>query len=366
MAPLPHKLSVLSLFLLSSVRSYSALSNNQKHATRVAFCPSNHTHIGWLSPPSLQECVHVTREKAELECLEFLRQNMFSFDVPLADSLGLSNSMTKDVNDAEESVRRRRLAAVDETTETETMALPDGLSDGIVQDTIALALDTKAENYWTQMIPKDMFMEYVLPFANVDEARNNWRPLLKEALAPTVKHLKMIRIFLDTDTVVDQINKDLWKSFTYVNNGEPIVFKAGQTPRIYDPMSVILYGRASCTGLSILLVDALRAVGVPARIAGTPAWNGNVDNGNHSWVEFYSDMEQKWKFLEPIVDMQKNDPCKYWFCNKKHFDGKTKVYAAKMVKTEDGTYFPMSWDASNQGVPGEDRSEEMNAICSQC
>ena len=42
---------------------------------------------------------------------------------------------------------------------------------------------------------------------------------------------------------------------------------------------------ASCTGLSVLLVDALRAAGIPARFAGTPAWHD--DRGNHSWVEVW-------------------------------------------------------------------------------
>jgi hypothetical protein len=51
-------------------------------------------------------------------------------------------------------------------------------------------------------------------------------------------------------------------------------------------------GLASCTGLSILLVDACRSVGVPARIAGTPMWvNGR---GNHTWVEIW---DGGWHFL---------------------------------------------------------------------
>ena len=35
-------------------------------------------------------------------------------------------------------------------------------------------------------------------------------------------------------------------------------------------MQVIQAGHASCTGLSIFLVNALRAVGIPARMAGMP------------------------------------------------------------------------------------------------
>jgi len=54
----------------------------------------------------------------------------------------------------------------------------------------------------------------------------------------------------------------------------------------------IASGKASCTGLSILLVDACRAVGIPARVVGTPLW---VDrSGNHTWVEIWDD---GWRYL---------------------------------------------------------------------
>ena len=40
---------------------------------------------------------------------------------------------------------------------------------------------------------------------------------------------------------------------------------------------------ATCTGLSIMLVEACRAVGIPARVAGIASWPGR--GGNHTWVE---------------------------------------------------------------------------------
>jgi hypothetical protein len=47
-----------------------------------------------------------------------------------------------------------------------------------------------------------------------------------------------------------------------------ITFKSDQTPEIMSPSQVIAAGYASCTGLSIFLVNALRSVGIPARLAG--------------------------------------------------------------------------------------------------
>jgi transglutaminase-like putative cysteine protease len=50
---------------------------------------------------------------------------------------------------------------------------------------------------------------------------------------------------------------------------------------IMDPMFVLTFGYGNCTGISIVLFNALRAAGIPARLAGTSAWNDNLDNGNH-------------------------------------------------------------------------------------
>ena len=49
---------------------------------------------------------------------------------------------------------------------------------------------------------------------------------------------------------------------------------------------------ATCTGLSIMLVEACRAVGVPARMAGIASWPGR--GGNHTWVEVWDD---GWHFV---------------------------------------------------------------------
>ena len=54
----------------------------------------------------------------------------------------------------------------------------------------------------------------------------------------------------------------------------------------------IAQGMATCTGLSIMLVEACRAVGVPARLAGIASWPGR--GGNHTWVEVWDD---GWHFV---------------------------------------------------------------------
>jgi hypothetical protein len=45
------------------------------------------------------------------------------------------------------------------------------------------------------------------------------------------------------------INDFMWTALSI--GGKGIHFKSEQTPKIYDPMSTIVYGYASCTGLLV-------------------------------------------------------------------------------------------------------------------
>jgi transglutaminase-like putative cysteine protease len=146
--------------------------------------------------------------------------------------------------------------------------------------------------------------------------------------------------------------------------GNTVTFKSSQTPLIYDPMSAIVFGYASCTGVSILFADALRAAGVPARLAGTPAWNGDPNKGNHNWIEVY--FEGEWRFIEaePAGPNETLDnPCDKWFCSADKMEG-TMVYATRWAR--EGTTYPMAWDTTNTEVPGVNRTEYYQQACNAC
>lgn len=76
-------------------------------------------------------------------------------------------------------------------------------------------------------------------------------------------------------------------------------FVPDQTPEIMSVGQVLAKGYASCTGLSIFLVNACRAVGIPARLAGTPSWVQDRRDSpeerfnNHNWVEVW---DGTWSF----------------------------------------------------------------------
>jgi len=125
---------------------------------------------------------------------------------------------------------------------------------------------------WAKALPEDLFFNDVLPYAVVTENRDSWRPRLRAMFAPLLKDAKSLR---EAAEIVGA-NIGRLAGVKYDKNRE----KACQSPG--ESMS---QGMATCTGLSILMVDALRASGVPARLAAIPMW-GTMD-GNHTWVEVH-------------------------------------------------------------------------------
>jgi len=245
-----------------------------------------------------------------------------------------------------------------------------------------LSIQTKMEFPWARDISMQNWFEYNLPYANVDEPRNNWRPLFYNKIKPLIEDL-----ISDPKTkipdVVKSVNKQIWKVLG--NNGVEIKFKPSQTPLIYDPMSTIAYGYASCTGVSIVLVDVLRSVGVCARVVGAPAWHNNPQEGNHNWVEVLMESENdpsgyEWGIIEANVTgivgaklaglgETLENPCDKWFCNPDHFgEGKkhTPIFAARWDINSTDVRYPMSWNINDKNVAGVDRSDYYNEVCAKC
>ena len=313
----------------------------------IASCRSNETHICWklfadqnteIERSLLRQnsCWRQLRAEAEHDAIQFLRDNVMAFDISKMETLGFATDI-----DA-----------------------PDGLAYGIIGPSITLALDAKVNYTWTDDLPRPIFYEYVMNYAHTNEGRTNWRPLLKQTVDPLLFSTASI------NDIVIALNTNIWTSLA-PSRTDSIVFVGGQTPLIFDPMSVIAFGYASCTGLAVLLASALRAAGIPARVVGTPAWLGQRDNGNHNWVEVYRDGE--WNFMEPspkqsTIDSLDRDPCQRWFCHKDRFNDTitTPVYAARLDHSRNDSTFPLAWEWNSKDVPGDDRTKYYREMCSKC
>ena len=226
---------------------------------------------------------------------------------------------------------------------------------------------------WAARVPSAIFQQAVLPYASVNEARTDWRQLMWDTLSTSgAPWLSKLSNASTIETVAMTLNAELWTALGKLTGKASIEFRGEQTPLIYDPLSTILFGYASCTGISLTLVDALRTIGVPARLVGTPAWHGKAEDGNHNWVEVWLGAEQGWAFFEGApagAGETLTNPCDKWFCNPGHFawvsGAGTEVFAANFDAPGGATY-PMAWDPSNAGVAGVNRTSYYVSVCNQC
>lgn len=211
----------------------------------------------------------------------------------------------------------------------------DTLPTRLLISNVNMAYRARETFPWAKALTEDVFFNEVLPYASTDETREDWRASFYEMLSPLVEDAT------DIYQAIDTVNKALKELVNVEYNTKRN--KPNQSPK--ESMDINM---ASCTGLSILLTDAFRAVGIPSRIAGTPLWVSK--EGNHNWcevlvdstwyfTEYYPDALNKSWFLERAGKADKSDSI-YW------------IYATSYKPTT--LAFPMVWAEEDKTVPGVD------------
>jgi len=182
------------------------------------------------------------------------------------------------------------------------------------------------ETPWRESITDENFLNHILPYANITETRESWRKdfydrfsiLVKDAATPGEAAVKL--------------NQEIFK----LTN---VKYSTARKRPDQSPSETIDSGLASCSGLSVMLIDACRSVGIPARFVGTPMWSNK--SGNHSWVEVWSD---GWHFTgacEPAGD----DLDRGWFLGRaSEADRDNPLHAIYAVSYRPTSQrFPVGW-----------------------
>jgi poly(3-hydroxybutyrate) depolymerase len=217
--------------------------------------------------------------------------------------------------------------------------MPDGdlttLTADFLLENTALAYRARKELPWGKDVPEAIFLNDVLPYANVDEKRDPWRKEFFELCLPIVKDCKT------PSEAAQKLNRELFPKLK-------LGYSTQRRAANQSPKESIEQGKASCTGLSIVLVDACRSVGVPARVVGTPLWANK--RGNHTWVEIW---DGDWHFTGACeADPKGLD--RGWFvgdaAQAKKDVPEHAIYAASFKKTD--RHFPLVWSRRNRDVPG--------------
>lgn len=218
------------------------------------------------------------------------------------------------------------------------------LSADFLLENVQYAYKARAEFPWAKEVSDSVFLNDVVAYANLNENRESWRKDFYERFKKYVAPCKTMR------EAIDSVNKNVRDELLVDYNTKRE--KPDQAP--YESMRQHM---ASCSGLSILLTDAFRAVGIPSRVAGTPAWHD--DRGNHNWNEVWIDGQ--WRFTEyyPSDDLDQS-----WFLTDAgkaiKEDVRKAIYAASFKPT--GSYFPLVWDEDIRYVHAENVTDRYTSL----
>lgn len=134
---------------------------------------------------------------------------------------------------------------------------------------------------WSNTAPAQVEEASLHPDTVLDEVPCDWRPILTPIVEPLVKDCSTAR------EAVLHIASNLSRS-------TGVYYSPARRKHNMNAMEALAEKKVSCTGQSILLVCALRSVGIPARAVGVCSWNHI--RGNHTWTEAW--FEGGWHMIE--------------------------------------------------------------------
>lgn len=246
-----------------------------------------------------------------------------------AERLARAGDNRPEITKALETVPKSQKASLEFLIEHMPEQDLKSLSADFLLENVRLAHEARQASPWK--ISDELFFNDVLPYANVDETREAWRRDMRE------RAQKIVKDCTTPGEAAQLLNKELFRQVG-------VKYSTKRRKANQSPSESIEQGLASCTGLSILLVDACRSVNVPARLVGVPSWT--TKRGNHTWVEVWDDGD--WHFTG-AAEYNPQGLNKAWFVGDASKADKSSerhsIYAISFRKTD--TPFPMVW--SRQG-----------------
>ena len=210
----------------------------------------------------------------------------------------------------------------------------DADPDRLLED-VRYALKARAEIPWKDQISEDLFLRYILPYWSVNEKRDPWRKFFYDKFMPGIHGLKT------PSEAVKYLNDHVFKELN-------VTYDAVKRPKAdQSAQESIAASYASCTGLSVILLNACRACGIPARFTGCPQWTDR--SGNHSWIEFW---DGQWIYEGASSSDPRN---RSWVGDKvKEATEDSLVGGVWAVTTEpqkDGAFFVLPWKPADRSYP---------------
>jgi hypothetical protein len=207
------------------------------------------------------------------------------------------------------------------------------LGTEFLRENLDLAFQARTNFPWAASVPEEIFLNDVLPYAVFDEPRDPWRAEMLGIASELVKGAT------NATAAVQALNRGLF-------NRLQVHYNTGRKRPNQSMKESKALGKATCTGLSILLVEACRAVGIPARAVGTPLWAN--ERGNHTWAEVW---DGGWHFTG-ADEYDANGLDRGWFvgdaAQAKADVPRHAIYATSWKR--EGLSFPMVWSRGGTSV----------------
>ncbi len=245
---------------------------------------------------------------------------------PNQDIIRRAEANAEEINSAAKNVPASQQAGLQFLIENMPTRDLQSLSADYLLSHLAVAYEARDAAKWGDKIPEQIFLNDVLPYASVDEQRDDVRQELREKFWPKICELDSASL------AAAKLNQLVFSELG-------VKYSTLRRAANQGPAETMESGLASCTGLSILLIDACRACGIPARFVGVPMWTNN--SGNHSWVEIWDD---GWHFTgaaEPTGDKLNRG----WFVGRaagqKLGDRRYGIFATSFKRTD--AIFPLAW-----------------------
>jgi predicted esterase len=215
------------------------------------------------------------------------------------------------------------------------------LDADIVLESIGLAIEARERFPWAGDVPEALWLNDVVPYAVLDEPRVASRARMLELAVPIVEGATT------AEEAAQLLNREMFKQ-------TGVRYSTQRRRANQNAVESMEIGLASCTGLSIMLVDACRSVGIPARVAGIASWTDR--NGNHTWVEIHDG--RRWRFTG-AAEHDPNGLDRGWFAGAagQAIRGHElhAIWASSFART--GDRFPLAWDMEDRSIPGVDVSD---------
>lgn len=210
---------------------------------------------------------------------------------------------------------------------------------------VEFAFAARERSPWGASIPDAVFFDSVVPYAQITERRDDWRKDFTQRFA------EIAWTAPTQEEAVRRLNAQIFKAMN-------IGFDANKRLKNdQSPYQTIDQQCASCTGMSIMLANACRAAGIPARLAGIPKWLDN--DGNHTWVEVWDG--GRWHWVEAFAPAPYGEA---WWAGKIRAiakedrpDPRNRIWAALWRDSGPKAIFPLPWvGPEDAAISGEDRT----------